>query len=552
MSKASLELGGGNWAAKDGKLLGYAVGDTSGKYLPREFDFTRGGDLAATRVNEDGLIEKYRENLLLQSNNFGETWAVSSVSVSSGESGYDGSSDAWLLSKSDANGFIRQFVDVSTQASTFSFYAKAGTLDWVYVNTVSVTAYFYLSGSGSVGTVTGSTNVIDTNIESVGNGWYRISVSGLGFTQERIYPADGNEDTSGTSGSIYIQDAQLEYGLVATDYLESGAATGKAGILDNLPRIDYTGGSASLLLEPSRTNKLVHSEYFDSWASNHVNKELGYLAPDGTYSAYKITSTDGGANSNVYLASAVLADDTRSIWARTTSGTGTAELLTYFGNTNNLFTITEEWQRFEISSVTTSIGETNFYAVDFRGGDGTLSEVIIWGAQAEEGSYPTSYIPTYGVSATRNEEFNNLSFTGIETEGTVFGEIEVVDTGVFGTPMALSVDDNTNNFVLIYKTDVNRLSGRIRFGGVDQALLDSGILTEGYHKFALKYKENDCEFFVDGVSVATDTSVSIPTNLNVIRQYIGESTNLFVGGTKQLLYFPTALTDSECIALTTL
>jgi hypothetical protein len=45
MSKASLELGGGNWAAKDTKLLGYAVGDTSGKYLPREFDFSRGADI---------------------------------------------------------------------------------------------------------------------------------------------------------------------------------------------------------------------------------------------------------------------------------------------------------------------------------------------------------------------------------------------------------------------------------------------------------------------------------------------------------------------------
>lgn len=73
MSKASLELGGGNWAAKDGNLLGYAVGDTSGKYLPREFDFTRGADIAATRVNKDGLVEKYRENLIKSSNDFTAT-----------------------------------------------------------------------------------------------------------------------------------------------------------------------------------------------------------------------------------------------------------------------------------------------------------------------------------------------------------------------------------------------------------------------------------------------------------------------------------------------
>ena len=56
MSNASLELGGDNWAAKDGNLLGYAVGDSSGKYVPREFTFTRGSNLAATRVAANGLI----------------------------------------------------------------------------------------------------------------------------------------------------------------------------------------------------------------------------------------------------------------------------------------------------------------------------------------------------------------------------------------------------------------------------------------------------------------------------------------------------------------
>ena len=58
-----------------------------------------------------------------------------------------------------------------------------------------------------------------------------------------------------SSGSIYIQDAQVEIGLAATDYIESGATTGKAGLLEDEPRFDYSGGATcpSLLLEPSRT-----------------------------------------------------------------------------------------------------------------------------------------------------------------------------------------------------------------------------------------------------------------------------------------------------------
>ena len=38
--------------------------------LPADFTFSRGSNLAATRVNKSGLIEKGRENLLLYSNQF--------------------------------------------------------------------------------------------------------------------------------------------------------------------------------------------------------------------------------------------------------------------------------------------------------------------------------------------------------------------------------------------------------------------------------------------------------------------------------------------------
>ena len=55
MSKASLELGGGNWGTKDGNLLGYAQGNESSKFIPREFTFTRGSDIAATRIKVNSL-----------------------------------------------------------------------------------------------------------------------------------------------------------------------------------------------------------------------------------------------------------------------------------------------------------------------------------------------------------------------------------------------------------------------------------------------------------------------------------------------------------------
>src|SRR6056300_506272 len=110
---------------KDGTL--YSAKPTNGD---GDFTFSRGSNLAATRVNSEGLIEKGRENLLLQSNTFDTTWTTTSASVTSGQSGYDGTNNAWLLSKSGAGGRVQQILTTSA-VNTFSVYAKAGTKNWL-------------------------------------------------------------------------------------------------------------------------------------------------------------------------------------------------------------------------------------------------------------------------------------------------------------------------------------------------------------------------------------------------------------------------------------
>ena len=53
------------------------------------------------------------------------------------------------------------------------------------------------------------------------------------------------------SGTAFIQDAQLEQGLVATDVIETTTTAVSAGLLGDMPRLDYSGGAScpSLLLE---------------------------------------------------------------------------------------------------------------------------------------------------------------------------------------------------------------------------------------------------------------------------------------------------------------
>ena len=54
----------------------------------------------------------------------------------------------------------------------------------------------------------------------------------------------------------------LNQGLVAYPYVETTTAPVAGGILEDMPRIDFSGGNQSLLLEPSRTNLITYSEYF--------------------------------------------------------------------------------------------------------------------------------------------------------------------------------------------------------------------------------------------------------------------------------------------------
>ena len=332
MSKHSLRIGGGKFATKNTKLLGYGQGDISGKYVSRELNWDRGSDISATRVGSDGLIKKCGENMFTYSNDFRRSqvsdapWGHSGLAayfgpennseIPDGEQGYDGSGGASFLQVSDSNS--RHSVTLSQTfngAQTISIYAKARGYNFLRIGSSSDNnkAWFNLS-TGSVGTK--GAQVIDAQMIDVGGGWYRCSMTtyanltSVSFdvcrqNNEYEFPGDG------TNG-LFIQDAQRERGLVATKYMHSATTTtGKAGTLDDEPRIDYhnSSGTPHLLLEPQRTNLIPNSEYIPAYTNKDMFAvESGYTSPEGVKNAYKlIPDTD---NTTHHVTSASFAIDT--------------------------------------------------------------------------------------------------------------------------------------------------------------------------------------------------------------------------------------------------
>ena len=515
---------------------------------------TRGSNLTATRVNSSGLIEKGRENLLLKSNLFDNggvppsSWSTSNASVSSGQSGYDGSSDAWLLSKSAASGRIWQSITSVSGVQTFSAYVKANASTWGLLQCIGGSnpyAYFDL-GTGVVGSIGGGT--ISNSIEDVGGGWYRISfIHNTTISSARIYPAEANT-ASGTSGSIYIQDAQLEIGLAATEYIESGASTGKAGLLENEPRYNYSiGGSVPhLLLEPQRTNSVSNSEYlqgnseFKVLSSSVTFADYTETSPEGNTNALRILEAEGTGNHNWYydnLGTFVNGTTyTFSFFAKSIRGRNIrfdeggvgmnmqgiinlsdGSILQDTHSNVSVESYGNGWYR--ISAVGTMNGTAQ--RIIFNTTDGTntsfagdtTSGVSLWGVQIEEGSYPTSYIPNHsGGSVSReSESVTTASVPSLinQNEGVFFVDFEFLDgqnetINWFGLHSA-----DYQERVLIYKTsNDNHFKLYLKANAllIVNHITNVTISPNTRYKVAFRYSTGSQAIYINGSLVHSSTN----------------------------------------------
>jgi hypothetical protein len=529
---------------------------------------------------------------LLQSNQFDTTWSLINTSLTSGQAGYDGSSDAWLLTKSASSGYIRQN-NTTGGVQTYSVYAKANSLNWITIEAASIGNSYFNLANGVKGT--SSASLIDANIEDVGGGWYRCSITyNTTISQLRIFPADGNLNVGGTSGSIYIQDAQLESGLVSTSVIETGASTAQAGILEDMPRLDYSGGATcpSLLLEPQRTNIHTNSEYLDAYVKSRSKiTSNAATSPEGVSNASKIiplSTSNGWSGVNAPNYSFTSGQTyTLSIFAKAGEynycqvGGSTPAFNGSFATINltngvvehqsGITATTEDygsgWWKisFTHTAIATASSPIGFLAVYSTAVSSRLvtqvgddvSGIYAWGWQAESGSYPTSYIPTYGVSSvTRSGDSTETATPSTslfnQTEGVIYAEWENVSNG--NSRLFNLKGGGHQIYIKQFGTSSERIFGVVYngSGNVFSASTPNNYLTIGdTYKVALRYKEGEYAFYVNGTQIATSAATGLGS---MAADKIDLENNDNAGSCKhkQAIYFPTALTDTELASLTTL
>ena len=397
--------------------------------------------------------------------------------------------------------------------------------------------------------------------------------------------ADGVAGYTGDgTGSIYIQNAQLESGMVSTDYLDSGATTAKAGVLIDLPRINYdaNGENGSLLLEPSRQQLLQYSEYFDGSGWNKTSGGTGStptttintnetLSPEGVYNATKIVfdSGSGTTTGDLSLIEGVVSiaagtDASTSIWLKGENGGEQLHMRGVSNGSFSIITLTTEWQQFTTSeNSSTTTDSLQFGIRQNVSGLGIINSnatIYAYGAQIELGSYATSYIPNHGTTGGVTRAADSCSVTGVsdvigQTEGTLFLDFNEDGNTNYSIARALSISDGTyNNRVYLSRLSSGAIYVAGSVGGSSVIELQEPTPSSRTRvKAALAYSNNDYVLYVNGVQKATDTSAGVPTCSNIyLGQEIGLTTNSLKKPYNEVILFNERLTNSELATLTTL
>ena len=516
-------------------------------------------------------------DLRIRSNNFAETFTFSVTSAQVYTFYSPISADGLVI---QSNGFIGSIDNVSV---------KEVGQNWQKLGADAVMSF---TSDTLVLTSTGSGQGAFQNLTTITGRKYRFEAKSDSHVTDALIRVTNGSNPSSGFGDAYVVNgvAVLEFVALGTTtnlYLRNSVAgtsiwksVSVKEITDDtdIPRIDYTDGVGSILLEPSSTNIVEYSEDFsDSYWNKNFDLTItstNRLSPTGELNAFQYENS-GSFNQSLSKTFTLSANTnyTFSLYIKRINnntfssndklriagyGGGLSQVAqTYLGDALNSTAI-GEWVRYEVSATTNSTGGN----VTFQLRSDEACAFDIFGAQLEEQSFATSYIPTSGSSVTRlGETLTNSGNADLfnDSEGVLYFETAALtDEGVDARKISINDGTNDNQITVYYHPSAtNQVVPRVFVGGLSFWAGDININTvygrtsSQFNKFAIRYSSNGIQFFFNGVLARTTTAVPSFTNtLNNLSFDNGEGSNEFYGKTKCVAVFKEALSNDELECLT--
>ena len=218
------------------------------------------------------LLEKQSTNLLTYSEQFDNTsgWSTAGSTVTANNTtSPDGTQNADLLTLNvTAYPSIYQAVTTTNGAIyTASIYAKKGNQNFLGLEirgSSSVTDTVFNLNTGVVVSGTGT-------IESVGNGWYRCSITKAANSTSTLLII-GRGDTATSGDTLYLWGAQLEQSSYQTSYIVSTSSSAT-----RVADACFKTGISSLI---GQTEGVVFADFY--WNGNAVENWLGSVQTSTT------------------------------------------------------------------------------------------------------------------------------------------------------------------------------------------------------------------------------------------------------------------------------
>ena len=549
-------------ASYDGSGTGYqfilqAITTNSGSIYKINFDVLSSTgsnlnivDFGSVRVNQTHLsvgnytyyaeADAASENLTIYANGT-DTFSIDNVSVQQVDP-----NDRWNVTNSDADNYV-EFTE--------------GFARLKFLNTSPITML-----NSTLTLQANKTYELVVDVHDVTSGAIKIDAGGLsetfnteGVTTRYLTP------TGNATLSFYRATANVDITLASVSIKD---ITFSEDV--DLARINYdsNGENGHWLLEPTSTNLITYSEDFSQWDFGSFTTQNYALAPDGSMTASLLDTT-----SNNYVRQLVVTSNpsTHSLWVKAAPTDSATHIRITNNNTAQWGTgtskkvaLTNEWQRID---TTDAITGNTFYLIG-KTDENSISDAdcvgksLIWGAQTENLSYATSYIPTLtGSTVTRAAETLNGSGNSTlinSTEGVLYAEMELLqDVPSANMYFGISSGALANSIFFRFNTlgDIFAYNSGLGSSNIIASKLASEIDLTNYFKLALKYGTTNSDFsvYVNGVELTQSGSFSATAVSGLSKLdfalYDGTSSP-FYGKCKALAVFDRALTDQELTDLT--